>query len=436
MSLLETGFVSLGCVLALIALRVPIGIVLLTVSFGGVWAGLGFNVAWGLSRAIPFEIIANWSFSAVPMFLLMGFVASNCGLTRGMFAALRILLRRLPGGLACSGVAASAMFAAASGSSLATAGAMSRIAIPEMLRAGYDKSLAAGSIAAAGTLGSLIPPSLLMIIFAIFAQVSVGKLFLAGFLPGLLSTFMYMLLIVVRCRLRPDLAPAIDFEPTREDKIAAIRDVWPLPLLVLGVLGGIFAGIMTPTEAGAVGASLALLIALFRRSLTLDVLKKSIRDTVFGTSTIFVIVIGASLFTSFMGMSGVPRAISSVMAEIAGDNVVLLVLMIAVVYILMGMFIDSIGIMLLTLPIFFPLLQQANVDMIWFGIIVIKLLEIGLVTPPVGLNCYVMASALKGTISLQRIFQGASYFILMDIVTLVLLVLFPAISLYLPSLMR
>ena len=436
MSMLEIGFAAVGMVLVLIALRAPIGIVLLVVSFGGIWTALDFKVAWGIARAIPFDFIANWSFSAVPMFLLMGYIASNGGLTDGLFRALKILLRWLPGGLASAGVGACALFSAASGSSVATAAAMSRIAVPEMLKQGYDKALATGAIASAGTLGSLIPPSILIIVYAIFANVSVGKLFMAGFIPGLLSAVMYMTMITVRVKINPNLAPRITEKPKPGETMAAMKEVWPLPTLILGVLGGIFAGVMTPTEAGAVGASLAMVLAAVRRTLSWDVVKIAVRDAAVGTSTVFVIAVGATMFTSFMGLAGVPRAVSSALLSIGGDNPIMLIAMIGIVYVLLGMFIESIGIMLLTLPIFFPMLEAANVDMIWFGIIVVKLLEIGMITPPVGLNCYVISSSLKGLVSLTTIFRGALWFIATDIVTLILIIAFPALALWLPSIMN
>lgn len=434
MDRLEIGFTGLAAVLALIALRVPIGLVLVIVSFGGIWAATNLNAAWGLVRAVPFQFIANWSFSAVPMFLLMGFVASNAGLTSGLFKAMRILLRKLPGGLACSTVGASALFAAASGSSVATAAAMSRIAVPEMLRAGYDKALATGSVAAAGTLGSLIPPSILMILFGIFTQTSIGALFMAGFIPGVLSALIYMAMIIVRSKLNPSLAPPMTETPAPGELAAALREVWPLPLLILGVLGGIMTGVMTPTEAGAVGAGLAVVIAVARGTLSFVIMRTALREAAIGTSVVFVIAMGASMFTSFMGLTGLPGVIADTMLGVS-TNPIVLIMMIAVVYILMGMFIDSIGLMLLTLPVLIPLLAGADVNMIWFGIIIIKLLEIGLITPPVGLNVYVINSALKGAVPLTTVFRGALWFLAMDVVTLILLIAFPAIVLWLPSMM-
>ncbi|MCA2012070.1 TRAP transporter large permease [Pararhodobacter sp. CCB-MM2] len=434
MDRLEIGFTGLAAVLALIALRVPIGLVLVIVSFCGIWAATNLNAAWGLVRAVPFQFIANWSFSAVPMFLLMGFVASNAGLTNGLFKAMRILLRKLPGGLACSTVGASALFAAASGSSVATAAAMSRIAVPEMIKAGYDKALATGSVAASGTLGSLIPPSILMILFGIFTQTSIGALFMAGFIPGVISAVIYMAMIVIRSKLNPSLAPPMTETPAPGELSAALREVWPLPLLILGVLGGIMTGVMTPTEAGAVGAGLAVVIAVARGSLTVAIMRTALREAASGTSVVFVIAMGASMFTSFMGLTGLPRVIADTMLSVS-TNPLILILMIAIVYILMGMFIDSIGLMLLTLPVLIPLLGGADVNMIWFGIIIIKLLEIGLITPPVGLNVYVINSALRGAVPLTTVFRGAMWFLAMDVVTLVLLVAFPSLVLWLPSLM-
>lgn len=434
MDRLEIGFTGLAAVLALIALRVPIGLVLVIVSFGGIWAATNINAAWGMVRAIPYQFIANWSFSAVPMFLLMGYIASHAGLTNGLFSAMRIVLRRVPGGLACATVGASALFASASGSSVATAAAMSRISVPEMIKAGYDKGLATGCVAAAGTLGSLIPPSILMVLYGVFTQTSVGALFMAGFLPGLLSAFIYMAMIVVRVKLNPSLGPDTAEVVGPGELAAAIREIWPLPLLILGVLGGIFTGIMTPTEAGAVGAMLAFAIAALRGRLNVAMVRSSIKDAAAGTSVIFVIAMGASMFTSFMGLSGLPKVVAGAMLTVGSDPLTLIV-MIALIYIVLGMFIDSIGLMLLTLPLLLPLLSAADVNMIWFGIIIVKLLEIGLITPPVGLNVYVIQSALRGQVSLPVVFKGALWFLAMDVVTLAILIAFPAIALWLPGMM-
>lgn len=432
MTFLQIGFISFMAVLVLIAIRVPIGLTLFVVSFVGIWAGLDFNVAWNLLKAIPYSFISNWSFSAVPMFLLMGFLASNGGLTDGLFSALRIVLRRVPGGLACSAVGASALFAAASGSSTATAAAMSRIAVPEMLKAKYDKALATGAVASAGTLGSMIPPSILMIVLAIFADLSVGKLFLAGFIPGIMSAAAYMILIMVRVKVNPTLAPKLDYTPERAELVAALKEVWPLPVLILGVMFGIFTGVMTPTEAGAVGASLAMVLVAARGKISWAVVRNSVREAALGTSTIFIIAVGATLFASLLTLTRVPQSVSGFLLTFAHDPITLL-LVISITYIVLGMFIDAIGIMLLTLPVFLPVLIEMDVNLIWFGIIAIKLLEIGMITPPVGLNCFIVGSSLRGIVPLTTVFRGVIPFILMDLVTLGLLIAFPAIALWLPS---
>lgn len=433
MDRLEIGFLGIASVLVLIGLRVPIGIVLALVSFVGVWMATNMNAAWGVVRAIPYQFIATWSFSAVPMFLLMGYIASHAGLTSGLFKALRIALARVPGGLAVSSVGATALFAAASGSSIATAAAMARIAIPEMLRNNYDKALATGTVAAAGTLGAMIPPSILMVLYGVFTQTSIGQLFFAGIIPGLMSAALFSLTIITVVLMRPHLAPRQQYAAQPGELRQAIIEIWPLPLLIFSVLGGIFAGVMTPTEAGAVGALVAALIAMVRGRLSLSVLRDAVRDTASGTSAIFIIAMGATMFTAFMGLTGLPNHLAGTLLSIVDGNQLLLILIIAVVYIILGMFIDSLGIMLLTLPIFMPLLVEMGVNMVWFGILIIKLLEIGLITPPVGLNVFVIASALRGRVPLSTVFRGASWFLFIELVSLALLIAFPALVLWLPE---
>jgi len=303
-----------------------------------------------------------------------------------------------------------------------------------MLRANYHPSLATGVVAASGTLGSLIPPSILMVLYGIFTEQSIGQLFIAGVIPGVLSAFVYMAMITVRATVTPALAPPVVERIDRKKLLRLLWSVWPFPVLVLGVLGGIFGGFFTPTEAGAVGAFLAATVALLRRSLTRKALAEAIRQTTLATSSIFFLSIGAVMFTRFMGLSGVPRALTDMMLAVS-DNQIVIILMIAALFIILGMVIDSIGLILLTLPILLPVLEAADINLIWFGIICIKLLEIGLVTPPVGLNLYVLHSALSGEVKLSDIISGTTWFIAMDILTLFILIAFPAISLFLPSLM-
>jgi tripartite ATP-independent transporter DctM subunit len=431
----EIGFAGIGIALLLIGLRVPIAVALGLVSLVGIMALTNMRAGWGIISAVPFNFIGNWALTAVPMFLLMGYTCTTTGMTKGLFRAMRIFLARLPGGLAVTGVAASALFASASGSSVATASAMARIAVPEMLRHRYAPSLASGTIAASGTLGSLIPPSILMVLYGVYAEVSIGKLFMAGFLPGLVSALLYMAMIVIRVKLKPDLAGRSDERYTLQETLASIREIWPLPVLILSVLGGIFTGIFSPTEAGAIGAAVAVLIAISRRALTWQAFKLALIYTAVGTSSIFIILIGTLFFTRFLALSGLPMTLAEQVMALTGGSELLIILGVAVIYVVLGMFVESIGLLLLTLPIVLPLVHNAGMDLIWFGIIVIKLLEIGLVTPPIGLNVYVIKGALGNLVSLHDIFRGVGWFIAMDVVALALIVFIPALSLWLPALM-
>lgn len=428
MERLEIGFMGIALLLALIGIRVPIGAAMGGTAFVGIWAMMGWRPAVGIAKAVPFHLIGDWNLSAIPMFLLMGFIAVEAGLTRGLFGAARILLSWLPGGLASSTVLASALFASASGSSVATAAAFSRIAVPEMLNSGYNKGLATGSVAAAGTLGALIPPSILMIIFGMLMDTPIKALFIAGIVPGVLTALMFVLLITVRCALNPSLAPRVKIEITAEERRLLISDSWPLPVLILGVMGGIFSGVVTATEAGAAGAFLAFLLALVRKRLTYTMVRKALIDTAKGTSEIFMVMLGAALFARFVGFATIPTWI---IGALDGFSTLEVILLICVIFLLLGAFLESISIMLLCLPVLGPVLAAHDVNLIWFCILTIKLLEIGLVTPPMGMNVFVIKSAMGDRVSLGEVFRGVSWFIGIDLFTLGLLIAFPALSMWL-----
>ncbi|MCO7246793.1 MULTISPECIES: TRAP transporter large permease [Halomonadaceae] len=432
MSNIEIGVAGIAIALALIALRVPIGIALGLVSIIGISELTNMRVAWGMISATPFDFAGTWELTAAPMFLFMGYLCTSTRMTQGLFHAMRLYLARLPGGLAVSSVMASAFFAAASGSSVATSAAMSRIAVPEMLKHHYDKGLATGTVAASGTLGSLIPPSVLLVLYGVYAQVSVGQLFMAGFIPGVLSALLYIAMIMVRTKLNPSLAGDVDVRSTWDEKWDAFKDIWPLPLLIGSVLGGIFLGVFSPTEAGAVGTTIAAVIAFARRSLTMEAIKEALVSTAVSTASIFIILIGSLFFTRFLAMSGVPAAFSELILGVSTETW-WIILAVALIYLVLGMFIDSIGLLLLTLPLILPLVEGADLNLIWFGIIVVKLLEVGLVTPPIGLNVYVIKGALGKSVTLSEVFRGVSWFIVMDVIALLLIVLIPALSLYLPQ---
>ncbi|SNS51425.1 TRAP transporter, DctM subunit [[Luteovulum] sphaeroides subsp. megalophilum] len=434
MSNVAIGFTGIGIGLILLALRVQIGVALGLVSFVGIGILLSWRAAWGIVTAIPFNFVGDWNLTAIPMFLLMGFVASEAGLSSGLFRAMRILLSWLPGGLAVSSVGANAVLAAASGSSVATASAFARIATPEMLRYGYHPGLATGVIAAAGTLGALIPPSILMVLYGYLAEVSIAQLFAAGIVPGILTALAFSAMIVVRCLVNPRLAPKVEDRFTRAEKLAAFQETWPLPVIILGVLCGIFVGFFTPTAAGAVGAALAILLGLLRGKIDFAVMKRATEATLMSTASIFLVIIGTSLLGKFMAISGVPAYAASLLVEF-GTTQLMVLLAVSLLYIFLGMFLDSMGILLLTMPIILPMAREAGLDLIFFGIILVKLLEIGLLTPPVGLNVYIIKGALGDRVSLTTIFKGVGWFIAVDLVLLAILVEWPVLVTGLPSLM-
>ena len=435
MSALDIGLASLGVLLVLIAVRVPIGFALLLVSTVGIGLVRGWDVAAGMLRTEPFDFAAHWSFTAIPMFLLMGAIAHHSGISAALFRVGRIWFGGLPGGLAVAANFACAGFAAASGSSIATAAAMSRLAIPEMTRYGYDKGLSTGVVASAGTLGSMIPPSIGFVLYGIFAEVSISKLFIAGVLPGLLTASVYAIMIMIRCKLNPALAPPFTGTVTWRERICALGDIWPIAVLVIAIIGGLYGGFVTPTEAGAFGAFVSLLIAVLQGSMDRKVLGASLIEALGATARIFFVAIGAVMLTRFMALSGVGQFLSGMVGSWAVDPL-LLVIAASGIYLVLGMFLDPLGVLLLSLPLLLPMFESLNLDLIWFGVLVVKYLEIGLLTPPVGLNVYVVKSVVGSEIELETIFRGVTWFLGCEVIVVLLLVTFPEISLFLPNLMK
>jgi len=432
MTSIQLGFAGVGAVLLLLALRVPIGVALGLVSMLGIAQLRGISVALGTLRTIPFEFAANWALSAIPMFILMGAIVHHSGISVALFRAARLWLGWLPGGLAIATNFACAGFAAASGSSIATSAAMGRIAIPQMLEHGYDKGLAAGVVASAGTLGALIPPSILFILFGIFAEVSVTRLLIAGIFPGLLTAAVYTVMILVRAKLNPGLAPPVHTATDPRDKWRALGSVWPLFLLILGIIGGLYAGLVTPTEAGGFGAFLAVMIVAFQRRLTWTMFKASVVEATSVTSRLLFVAVGALLLSHFLALSGLPRFLGSAIGTWALDPILLVIAM-SLIYVILGMFLDPLGILFLTLPILLPMFEALNLDLIWLGVLVVKYLEIGLLTPPVGFQVYVVKSVVGDEIELETIFKGVGWFLACEVVIMTLLIAFPQISLYLPG---
>lgn len=428
----QVGLVGIGLLLTLIALRVPIGICMITVSFSGIWYLMGWNVAWGSLGVIPYQFSTNWVLSSVPMFLLLGFVCYHARLTEGLFRAARMWLSGVPGGLAISGILGCAGFASVCGSSVACSAAMGRIAVPEMMKQRYSAELATGTVAAGGTIGALIPPSIIMILYGIIAQTSITELFLGGVTIGLLTMFSYILVILIRVKLNPALAPSVKEAIPRAEKMRALKDVWPIVLVMLGIFGGLFSGIFTPTEAGAIGALLSCVVALIARSLSWERFKNAILETLLTTTALLIIGIGASLLQRFLALSGAGTYISEL---IIGQNadIVWVLLGIVLIYLLLGMFLEPIGAMLLTLPIVLPIINSAELSLVWFGVVLTKLLEIGMITPPVGMNVFVIKGVVGNLISTTGIFKGIFWFLVADFLVLLLMMCFPDLVLFLPN---
>ena len=409
---------------------------------------IGVGPALGNVGAIPFSKSVTFVLGLLPIFILIGFLAFQAGMTKQLFEAAKAWVGFVPGGLAVATVFATAGFAAVSGASTATAAVFSRVAIPEMLKEGYDKKLAAGVVAAGGTLASLIPPSAILIIYAIIVEESVGALLLAGFLPGIFSAFVYAGIIIVWAKINPNLAPA-SRRYTLKEKVKSLPGILPIAIVISVIISAIYAGWATPTEAGALGAFVVLIIALYN-GIKIQSLKFALIETAKLVAMIFSIIWGVLIFVRFLGFSGLPETFANWIISLSFDPYIIL-LMILLGYVVLGMFIDAIGLLLLTLPVVYPAIillnggpdvtaEQSAFGMtfnqvsIWFGIIVVKMAEVCLITPPIGLNCFVVAGVRKD-IPVTDVFKGVTLFFVADILTIIALVLFPSIITWLPDLM-
>jgi len=422
-------------VLILIVLRFPIAIALAGIGTLGTISIFGVETALSY---IPHELyshISKFTFTAVPLFLLMGYLAFSAGLTDDAYDAARCWVGKLPGGLALTTVAGCAIFAASAGSSLAECAAMSKIAIPEMRKSGYSIRLATGVVASAGGMAVVIPPSIIMIIYGVLTETSIGELLVAGILPGILYFAVFAIAIVLFAFLRPSSAPPEKGVDTSwKARWLSIRKVWGVVVLFGVVIGGIYAGLVTPTEAAALGAGGAFLLTWIKKRLNRGVFKSAILDTVQAGAMIFLLLGGASIFTLFMSASGLISSATRALVELNLSPTLLLIALL-VLYITLGMFLDSISMMILTLPLVLPILKAQNISIILFGVIMCMIVEIGCITPPMGLNVYVMKGALGKSVDLNDIFAGALPFVVLQILIVVVLYYFPEIALWLPKFM-
>lgn len=425
---------------------IAVGVIFLLMAFGTpVFAALGISGVLGIVlledvffvlnrlKTFTYSHSADYLLTVIPLFIVMGAFAHHAGIGERLFGLGRKWVGHLPGGLAMASILTCAGFAATSGSSVATAATVGSVAIPEMKKAGYDPSLSAGAVAAGGVLGVLIPPSVLLVFYAALTEVSAGKMLIAGFIPGLLSTVVFIIGIwfIAKSKKRTvALTPRVGWL----ERIISIKDAWQVIVLFLIVLGGIYSGYMTPTEAAAVGAFSAFVMLVFKpnkhgrlKQMFIDSCRSSITTTVM----ILFTMIGAGIFSYFLSLAQIPQLLS---AFVAGSNVspTVIVILFLVIYFPLGMFLDAFSMLVITLPIMFPTIKALGFDPIWFGILAVKMCEIGLITPPVGLNVYVIAGIDRET-PLTRIFRGAWWFVIMEVITIVILFSFPWIVTWLPD---
>ncbi|MCK2097165.1 TRAP transporter large permease [Thauera aromatica] len=416
----------------MIALGMPVAVAMGIIGVLGYWWLNGWAGTAYILGSSPFESIFPYSFSVIPLFVMMGVFASHAGLSRSLFNAINSFVGHRRGGLAVTTVGACAFFGAICGSSLATVATIGRVALPEMKRAGYDDSLATATVAAGGTLGVLIPPSVLLVIYGLLTQSSIGQLFIAALIPGILGAVLYALAIVVRVRQRPDLAPSSP-RTGWTDRIRYLGQIWPVVVLFVTVIGGIYVGLFTPTEAAAVGAVGAFLLALSSGKLSARALRESVAETAALTGMIFFILIGAALFNFFLENTGLPQFLIG-QIEASGLSPLAVMVLILVFYLILGCFMDSMSMILLTVPLLAPVALQLDYSLIWFGIVVVTVAEIGLITPPIGMNLFVVQAATRG-VSSGTVVRGILPFIVADLLRLVLLLAFPVLVLWLPGAM-
>ncbi|WP_293440586.1 TRAP transporter large permease [Planktotalea sp.] len=423
------GVITLCMLLGLIFIGVRVVFAAAVVGLLGLVELRGWGPAAGIVGTIPHSKSSTYALSVLPMFIFIGFLAFHAGMTQQLFDAARKWLGWLPGGLAVATVFATAGFAAVSGASTATAAVFSRVAIPEMLKHGYDRRMAAGVVASAGTLATLIPPSAILVIYAIIVEQSVGKLLLAGFLPGIFSAVVYAGIIVVWAMMKPGSAPSVKGF-TWGERVRTLPGISPIILVVVIIMSAIYGGWATPTEAGALGAFVVFVLALVRGT-PLKSIKNSLMESAKLTVMIFSLIWGVLIFVRFLGFSGIPGAFTE---WIVGLDMQPMTIMICILlgYAVLGMFMDAIGMLLLTLPVVYPAVIALGFDPIWFGIIAVKMAEICLITPPIGLNCFVV-NGVRPDIPLGQVFRGVALFFIADVITIAALLMFPEIVTWLPN---
>ncbi len=426
------AIVIMGLLFALLAIGMPIGFAKAGAGFLGSLLLIDLDAALALLGQTAFETPITYDLSVVPLFVLMGYFATSSGLSEGLYRACYTWLGHRRGGLALATIGGCGAFAAICGSSLATAATMSQVALPEMRRYGYDVRLATGSVAAGGTIGILIPPSVILVLYGILTETSISELFLAGMVPGVLTVAFFMITVSIVTRVNPELGPRGEIT-SGLDKLKAFKDVWGTVLLFLLVIGGIYLGVFSPTEAAGIGAMGALGLAALARRMTPRIFLGCLMDTVKTSAMIFTILIGAIMFNNFLVLSAVPDALGEWIETLPlGPHGILVIILL--VYLVLGCALDSLAMILLTIPIFFPVVQNLGFDPVWFGVIVVMVVELGLISPPIGMNVFII-KGMAPEVPLGDIYVGVLPFVAAEIVLIAILVAVPGLALWLPGTM-
>jgi tripartite ATP-independent transporter DctM subunit len=427
-----TAILILGLMFVLLAGGMPLGFAMGLAGFLGTLLLIDVSASLALLGQTAYETGLAYNLSVIPMFVLMGYIAGEAGLSQSLYRACNAWLGHRRGGLALATIGACGAFAAICGSSLATAATMAQIALPEMRKYKYADKLATGSVAAGGTIGILIPPSVVMVIYGLLTETSISALFLAGFVPGILTVFGFMLAISIMVRIDPKLGPPA-VRTAMPERIRVLGKVWGPALLFLVVIGGLYVGWFSPTEAASVGACGAFVLGLANRKTPRQLLQTTLIDTVKTTAMIFTVLIGAILFNNFLILASVPTLVSDWISGLPLGKIAILLVIVAM-YFFLGCLLDSLAMILLTIPIVFPIVKALGYDPVWFGIIIVMVVELGLITPPIGMNVFVIKGMARD-VPLETIFRGVTPFIVAQVILIVALIAFPGIALWLPSTM-
>ncbi|MBE9570321.1 MAG: TRAP transporter large permease [Proteobacteria bacterium] len=427
------GVIGTVLVFILLFLGMPIAFALMLVGFAGISYLASIEAALPIAARTVYEVSAYYPYTVIPLFIVMGGFAGSSGMTKDLYSTFDKWFRKLPGGLGIATIGACAGFAAVSGSSVATAATMGTVALPEMKRFNYHPRLATGTVAAGGTLGFLIPPSIGFIVYGMLTEQSIGKLLVAGMIPGLILAVAYMAIVVVWVKLNPSVAPVSPEAVSWREKFSALLGVWEPLAIFLVVMGGIYGGLFTPTEAGAMGATVLFLVAIIKRKLNRQNLVGALLEAVRISVMVLFLVAGANVFSYFLALSTIPMKVASWAAALEVSPY-LIHTIIVIIYLFLGCFLDAISMMVLTLPVIYPVILALGFNPIWFGVIAVLMMEAGLITPPMGLNIFTVAGVAKD-VPIETIFRGVAPFLLSIFAIVFLITIFPQLALFLPNMM-